>query len=98
MKTYELDVVVTRGSEVESRHCVDAAVVGPDDALIGGARDARHVTFCRSCAKPLQGMPFIEAGGPAQPAWAEDQLALACGSHGGEPEHVAIAAAMLSDI
>src|SRR3982751_5538084 len=98
MKTYELDVVVTRGSEVESRHCVDAAVVGPGDALVGGARDARHVTFWRSCAKPFQVMPFVESGGLDKLAWAEDQLALACGSHGGEPEHVAIAAAMLSDI
>jgi len=98
MKTYELDVVVTRGSEVESRHCVDAAVVGPDDALVGGARDARHVTFWRSCAKPFQVMPFVESGGLDKLGWADDQLALACGSHGGEPEHVAIAAAMLSDI
>ena len=98
MQTYELDVVVTRGSQVESRHCVNAAVVGPDDRLVGGARDARQVTFWRSCAKPFQVMPFIESGGADRLGWGDDQIALACGSHGGEPEHVAIAQAMLTDI
>ena len=98
MQTFELDVVVTRGSEVESRHCVNAAVVGPSDALVGGARDARHVTFWRSCAKPFQVMPFLESGGLDRLGWAEDQIALACGSHGVEPEHVAIAEAMLGDV
>jgi L-asparaginase II len=98
MQTFELDVVVTRGTEVESRHCVNAAVVGPDDRLVAGARDARHVTFWRSCAKPFQLMPFVECGGLDRVGWGDDQTALACGSHGGEPEHVAIALAMLSDI
>src|SRR5206468_1774631 len=27
--------------------------------------------------------------------WGDDQLAVSCGSHGGEPEHVAIVQAML---
>ena len=98
MQTYELDVVVTRGDEVESRHCVHAAVVGPGDRLVGAARDPAKVTFWRSCAKPFQIMPFIEAGGFDELRWDDDELALACGSHGGEPEHVAIAESMLAAI
>jgi L-asparaginase II len=43
-------------------------------------------------------MPFLEGGGHTKLNWGDDQLALACASHGGEPEHVAIAKAMLSDI
>jgi hypothetical protein len=31
MKSFELDVVVTRGSDVESMHRVHAAVVAADD-------------------------------------------------------------------
>ncbi|MFL5575722.1 MAG: asparaginase [Gemmatimonadaceae bacterium] len=90
--------MVTRGNEVESRHCVHAAVVGAGDALVAVARNPAQVTFWRSCAKPFQVMPFIEAGGFDSLAWGDDELALSCGSHGGEPEHVALAGAMLGAI
>jgi L-asparaginase II len=98
MRTLELDVVATRGSEIESRHCVHAAVVGDDDSLVAAARDGRIVSSWRSCAKPFQAMPFLEAGGFDELRWGDDQLALACASHGGEPEHVALAQAMLADV
>ena len=98
MKTLELDVVATRGTDVESRHRVHAAVVGADDALVAVAHDPSLVSSWRSCAKPFQVMPFLESGGFDQLQWGDDQLALSCASHGGEPEHVAIAEAMLADI
>jgi L-asparaginase II len=43
-------------------------------------------------------MPLIAAEGPERLGWGDDQVALACGSHGGEPEHVAIAEQMLRDL
>jgi L-asparaginase II len=98
MQRYELDIVVTRGGAVESRHRVDAAVVGPDDALFAFARDAGAATIWRSCAKPFQIMPLLESGGFDDLGWGYDELALACGSHGGEPEHVSLAESMLRDI
>jgi L-asparaginase II len=98
MKSIELDVVVTRGTVIESRHRVHAAVVDEHGALIGVARDPSYVTAWRSCAKPFQVMPFLESGGFDQLGWGDDQLALACASHGGEPEHIVLAEAMLSDI
>jgi len=98
MKTFELDVVATRGAEVESRHRVHAAVVGPDDSLVAGAHDTGLVSSWRSCGKPFQVMPLLESGGFDELHWGDDQLALACASHGGEPEHVALAQGMLGDI
>ena len=98
MKSLELDVVATRGADIESRHRVHAAVVGPDDSLIASAHDSNLVTSWRSCAKPFQVMPLIESGGFDELHWGDDQLALSCASHGGEPEHVALAQGMLSDI
>jgi len=98
MDTYHLDVVVTRGGAVESRHRVHAAVVGPGDRLIGGAGDPHVVSFWRSGSKPFLVMPFVGTGAIDDLAWGDDELALACASHGGEPEHVAIAASMLRDI
>jgi L-asparaginase II len=98
MKLLDLDVVATRGRDVESRHRVHAAIVGPDDHLAAAAREPGVVASWRSCAKPFQVMPLLESGGFDQLRWGDDQLALACASHGGEPEHVALAGGMLGDI
>jgi L-asparaginase II len=98
MDAYCLDVAVTRGGTVESRHRVHAAVIGLGDKLIGQAGDPAMVTFWRSCAKPFQVMPFLSNGGVDELGWSDDEIALACGSHGGEPEHVALAESMLRDI
>jgi L-asparaginase II len=98
MKTLELDVVATRGADVESRHRVHAAVIGADDALVAGANNVGLVSSWRSCGKPFQVMPLLESGGFDELRWGDDQLALACASHGGEPEHVALAGRMLNDI
>lgn len=96
MQNYQLDVVVTRGNTVESSHRVHAAVVSACDKTSGSARDASLVAYWRSCAKPFQVMPLIESGGFDANGWGDEELALACASHGGEPEHVAIVEGMLS--
>jgi L-asparaginase II len=98
MRTWDLDIVVTRGPAVESHHRVHAAVVDASGALVGSARDPGVVTAWRSCAKPFQVMPLIESGGFDELGWGDDELAIACASHGGEPEHLAIAAAMLERV
>jgi L-asparaginase II len=97
-RTFDLDIAVTRGGATESVHRVHAAVVDARGDLIAAARDAEQVTFWRSCAKPFQVMPFVESGGFDEVRWGDDELALSVASHGGEPEHVAIAGSMLSDI
>ncbi len=98
MDQLNLDIVVTRGAIVESRHCVHAAVVNATGSLIAAARETDTVAHWRSCAKPFQVMPLLESGGFDQIGWGDDQLALACASHGGEPEHVAIVRKMLESI
>ena len=98
MVSHELDVVVTRGNAVESSHRVHAAVVGACDRLLGAAGDSNLNTWWRSCAKPFQVMPLLESGGFDVNGWGDEQLSLACGSHGGEPEHVAIVEAMLATL
>jgi L-asparaginase II len=98
MHALNLDVEVTRADTVESRHRVHAAVIGPDDVLIAAARDSALVTMWRSCAKPFQVMPLLASGGFDSLNWGDEELAIACASHGGEPEHVALAARMLASL
>lgn len=98
MRRFELDVIVTRGDFVESHHRVHAAVVHATDGLIGAAHDPSFTTPWRSCAKPFQAMPLLEIGGFEELGWGDDELALACASHGGEPEHVSVAESMLHDL
>ncbi|MEO8194855.1 MAG: asparaginase [Gemmatimonadales bacterium] len=98
MVSHELDVVVTRGNSVESCHRVHAAVVDAYDSRLGRAGDPGLLTFWRSCAKPFQVMPLVECGGFDSFGWGGEQLALACASHGGEPEHVAIVESMLATL
>src|SRR5690606_15217301 len=83
---------------VEARHRVHAAVVDERGRLLGAARDAELATLWRSCAKPFQAMAFVESGKFDDLDWAAEELALACASHGGEPEHVELARAMLASV
>lgn len=98
MSSLELDIVVTRGAVIESRHRVHGVVLALDGHLVAQAGDPMLVTWWRSCAKFFQAMPFLESGGFDDLGWGDRELALACASHGGEPEHVAVAAAMLRDL
>ena len=98
MQIENFDVTVTRGGHVESCHRVHAAVVDAQAGLVLEARDPRLVAPWRSCAKPFQVMPLIAAGRLETLDWDDDQIALACASHGGEPEHVAIVTRMLDDL
>jgi L-asparaginase II len=98
LRERRFDVVVTRGSTVESRHRVHAAVVDAEATLLEAARDPHTETWWRSCAKPFQVMPLVRTGGLERLGWGPSQLALACASHGGEPEHVALAESMLAGI
>ena len=98
MDSFDLDVVVTRGNSVESFHRVHAAAVNAFDTLLGGTGDPELNTFWRSCAKPFQVIPLLESGGFDAHGWGDAELAVACASHGGEPEHVALVESMLRSL
>jgi L-asparaginase II len=88
-------VEVTRGDTVESRHRGAACVYDAEGALVMAWGDVETPVFPRSAIKPLQAMPFVETG--AADAWkaSAEELALACGSHSGEPMHLRVAQAWL---
>jgi L-asparaginase II len=89
-------VEVIRGRLVESRHRGAVAVVdaGGKAALTLG--DGERPVYPRSAVKALQALPLIETGAADRFGLADQELALVCASHGGEPDHVAAAARMLA--
>ncbi|MBL8660145.1 MAG: asparaginase [Rhodospirillales bacterium] len=82
-------VAVSRGERIESFHRGAAAVVGVDGALVAGWGDIERPVFIRSTAKPLQALALLESGAADAQGVSAAELAIACGSHGGAPAHVA---------
>jgi L-asparaginase II len=91
-------VVTTRGGMVECVHYGSIAVVDADGALLAACGDARALNFTRSALKPLQALPFVEAGGMSRFSFTSHELALMCASHSGEAVHVGIVERMLARI
>lgn len=88
-------VEVTRGQLVESRHRGLAIVVDAAGRIIFSAGDVDAAVFPRSACKAMQALPLVESGAADAYGFGNRELALACASHSGEPDHVATAAAML---
>ena len=89
-------VEVTRGATVESRHRGAAVIVDSEGHRLAAWGDIDRAVFPRSSVKPLQALPLLESGAAARFRVSDRELALACGSHGGEPEHVATAGEWLA--
>jgi len=89
-------VEVFRGAQVESRHRGAVAVVDADGAAVLSLGDVAAPVYPRSAVKPLQALPLVESGAADRYGFGEEELALACASHGGEPAHVEVAARMLA--
>jgi L-asparaginase II len=86
---------VYRGEHLESVHRGSIAVVDSRGVLLAYAGDPGLRTCLRSAAKPFQALPLLEYGGVEEFDLTGEEIALTCASHGGEPLHVATAAALL---
>ena len=89
-------VEVTRGGLTESRHegaiCV-ADAAGKSVIAIG---DVVTPIFPRSAVKAMQALVLVESGAADRYRFGDAELALACASHAGEPDHVAGVERMLA--
>ena len=89
-------VDVLRGGIVESSHRGALAIVDADGALHTALGDIDRPVLPRSAIKVLQALPLVESGAADQFGLSDEELALACASHGGEPRHAQTAASMLA--
>jgi L-asparaginase II len=89
-------VQALRGGIVESHHRGAIAVIDADGAVHTAVGDIDRPIFPRSAVKVLQALPLVAGGAAERYGLTDAELALACASHGGQPEHAATAAAMLA--
>ena len=88
-------VEVTRGNRVESRHRAAVVVVDGAGKTVLSLGDSDDLVFPRSACKAMQALPLLESGAADAYGFGNRELALSASSHSGEPEHAALAAAML---
>src|SRR5688572_16270643 len=91
-------VEVRRGAITESRHRGHVVAVESDGNVVASLGAPHNVTFLRSSAKPLQALPLLVSGAAERFGFTDEEVALACASHNGEPIHTKLAASMLEKI
>lgn len=91
-------VEVSRGPIVESRHRGHLVAVDGEGKTVAALGAPETVTYIRSSGKPFQALPLVTSGAADHFGFSEKEIAIACGSHSGEPEHVATVQSMLARI
>jgi L-asparaginase II len=87
---------VTRGALVESRHRGAVAVTDAEGRRLWAIGDVSAPVFPRSAIKALQAIALVESGAAERYGFGDEELALACSSHSGEPAHIAGVERMLA--
>ena len=88
-------VEALRGSSRESAHRGSLAVVDASGRVVAALGDIARPIFPRSAIKVLQALPLVASGAADRLDLDDEELAVACASHGGEPEHVAVVERLL---
>jgi L-asparaginase II len=91
-------VEVWRGPLIESRHRGHLVAVDENGATVASLGSPETVTFLRSSAKPFQALPVVVSGAADRFGFTEQEIAIACGSHNGEPIHVEAVTSILRKI
>jgi L-asparaginase II len=91
-------VEVWRGPIIESLHRGHLIAVDGEGRTIAELGDAATVTFIRSSGKPFQAIPLVASGAADRFGLSEKEIAIACGSHSGEPIHVETTQSILRKI
>jgi L-asparaginase II len=91
-------VELTRGELVESVHRGSVAIARADGALLLSLGDVGTPVYPRSSLKPIQALPLLESGAADAFDLTNEEIALGCASHSGEPMHTDRVAAWLERI
>ena len=83
-----IEVMLLRGSSVESIHKVHAVISDKKGRVLMCAGNPEYKSFIRSALKPFQAIPFISSGASSKISNSLKSIALSCGSHSGSKLHV----------
>src|SRR6185437_6217338 len=83
---------------VESVHRGALAVADANGAIVASLGDIETPVYSRSSLKPMQAMVLVESGAAEAFGLSDEEIALACASHSGEPMHTTRVAAWLARI
>ena len=81
-------IEATRGRVVECRHRGSCVVVNVKGDVLHAWGDVDQKVYPRSALKPLQALPLIETGAADAYDVSPEEIALACGSHNSDHDHV----------
>ncbi|WP_116652926.1 asparaginase [Pelagibacterium sediminicola] len=85
-----------RGNWVENRHRGAFCLSDANGNIEISMGDIDRPIFPRSAIKAMQALPMFETGAVGSFGLGDDALSLACASHHGEADHVAVARKMLA--
>jgi L-asparaginase II len=91
-------VEITRGELVESIHRGSIAIADADGRIAFALGDIETPVYPRSSLKPIQALPLLESGAAEAFGLSDEEVALACASHSGEPMHTTRVTAWLERI
>jgi L-asparaginase II len=94
----ELLVEVRRGSYLESIHRVAGCIVNVDGEVLRSFGDVNRPYPVRSLAKPFIAVELVRSGACEAFGIGDVEIALASGSHDGQPDHVAAVRTFLAKI
>jgi L-asparaginase II len=88
-------VEAVRGALTESRHRGAVAVVDAAGRSVLALGDVERPVYPRSAVKALQALVLMESGAADRFGFTDEELAIACASHAGEPGHITTVTRML---
>ncbi len=91
-------VEVYREGVLESFHRGVICVVNDTGEIIFSRGDVSQICYPRSAMKFLQAIPLIELGGIVKFQLTLEEIAVMCGSHNAEPDHIRVVQSILNKI
>lgn len=89
-------VSVERGGAVEGVHRGVVVLADASGRVLGGVGDPGVPVLLRSAAKPFQALPLVSSGIADRLGITQEELAVACASHHGQPEHLRAVRSLLA--
>lgn len=88
-------VEVWRGEKLESFHRGVVCVVNREGKVIYSEGDIQQICYPRSALKYFQVLPLLESDAADHFGFTTEEIAVMCGSHNGESEHLRVVSSIL---